>query len=85
VVKLEGNPEHPHSRRETVPHAANRAMMNTYDPICVLTPLIRAGKRGEGKFRKATWDEALDLTASKMLDIRRSMEQRPWCSRPRTT
>ena len=23
-------------------------------------PLVRVGKRGEGKFRKASWDEALD-------------------------
>jgi nitrate reductase alpha subunit len=26
-------------------------------------PLIRAGKRGEGKWRRATWDEALELVA----------------------
>ncbi|GAB4231959.1 MAG: molybdopterin-dependent oxidoreductase [Deltaproteobacteria bacterium] len=31
-------------------------------------PLIRAGKRGEGKWRRATWDEALDLVAGKLLD-----------------
>jgi thiosulfate reductase/polysulfide reductase chain A len=36
----------------------------------VLTPLIRVGQRGEGKFRKASWDEALDLTASKMQAIK---------------
>jgi complex iron-sulfur molybdoenzyme family reductase subunit alpha len=31
-------------------------------------PLIRAGKRGEGKWRRATWDEALELVAGKVLD-----------------
>ena len=46
-------------------------LMNTYDPDRVLTPLIRVGKRGEGKFRKASWDEALDLVAKKMLEIKR--------------
>jgi thiosulfate reductase/polysulfide reductase chain A len=36
----------------------------------VLTPLIRVGKRGEGKFREASWDEALDLVADNMLKIK---------------
>ena len=44
--------------------------MNTYDPDRVLTPLIRVGKRGEGKFRQASWEEALDLVASNMLAIK---------------
>ena len=69
VVKLEGNPEHPHSRGNLCPRGQS-GLMNTYDPDRVLTPLIRVGNRGEGKFRKATWEEALDLTASKMLEIK---------------
>ena len=69
VVKLEGNPEHPHSRGKLCPRGQS-GLMNTYDPDRVLTPLIRAGKRGEGKFRKASWDEALDLTASSMKQIK---------------
>jgi thiosulfate reductase/polysulfide reductase chain A len=69
VVKLEGNPEHPHSRGNLCPRGQS-GLMNTYDPDRVLTPLIRVGKRGEGKFRQASWDEALDLTAQKMLDIK---------------
>ncbi len=69
VVKLEGNPEHPHSRGNLCPRGQS-GLMNTYDPDRVLTPLIRVGKRGEGKFRKASWEEALDLTASKMLEIK---------------
>jgi thiosulfate reductase/polysulfide reductase chain A len=44
--------------------------MNTYDPDRVLTPLIRVGERGEGKFRQASWDEALDLVAGKMQEIK---------------
>lgn len=69
VVKLEGNPEHPHSRGKLCPRGQS-GLMNTYDPDRVLTPLIRVGKRGEGLFRKASWDEALDLVASKMLEIK---------------
>jgi thiosulfate reductase/polysulfide reductase chain A len=69
VVKLEGNPNHPHSRGRLCARGQS-GLMNTYDPDRVLTPLIRVGKRGEGKFRQATWDEALDLVAGNMLKIK---------------
>ena len=49
VVKLEGNPAHPHSRGRLCARGQS-GLMNTYDPDRVLTPLIRVGKRGEGKF-----------------------------------
>ena len=69
VVKLDGNPDHPHSRGHLCVRGQS-GLMNTYDPDRVLNPLIRVGKRGEGLFREATWEEALDLTASKMLQIK---------------
>jgi thiosulfate reductase/polysulfide reductase chain A len=69
VVKLDGNPEHPHSRGNLCPRGQS-GLMNTYDPDRVLTPLIRVGQRGEGKFRQASWEEALDLVASNMLAIK---------------
>ncbi|MAU08324.1 MAG: transcriptional initiation protein Tat [Anaerolineaceae bacterium] len=69
VVKLDGNPEHPHSRGHLCVRGQS-GLMNTYDPDRVLKPLIRVGKRGEGKFREASWDEALDLTAGHMQRIK---------------
>ena len=69
VVKLEGNPGHPHSLGKLCPRGQS-GLMNTYDPDRVLTPLIRVGKRGEGRFRKATWEEALDVVAQNMLAIK---------------
>jgi len=69
VVKLDGNPEHVHSRGNLCPRGQS-GLMNTYDPDRVLTPLIRVGKRGEGLFRQASWNEALDLVASNMLKIK---------------
>jgi thiosulfate reductase/polysulfide reductase chain A len=44
--------------------------MTTYDPDRVLHPLVRVGKRGEGKFRQATWEEALDIVANNMQKIK---------------
>jgi anaerobic selenocysteine-containing dehydrogenase len=32
----------------------------------VLHPLIRTGAKGDGRFRRATWDEALDLVAQRI-------------------
>jgi thiosulfate reductase/polysulfide reductase chain A len=69
VVKLEGNPDHPHSLGNLCARGQS-GLMNTYDPDRVLTPLIRVGERGEGKFRPASWEEALDLVAGKMLEIK---------------
>jgi thiosulfate reductase/polysulfide reductase chain A len=31
-----------------------------YDPDRLKYPLIRVGKRGEGKFKRVTWDEAYE-------------------------
>jgi thiosulfate reductase / polysulfide reductase chain A len=69
VVKLEGNPDHPHSHGKLCARGQS-GLMNTYDPDRVLTPLIRVGQRGEGLFREASWAEALDLTAKNMLKIK---------------
>lgn len=69
VVKLEGNPQHPHSLGNLCARGQS-GLMNTYDPDRVLTPLIRVGNRGEGKFRQASWEEALDLVANSMQEIK---------------
>ncbi len=39
-----------------------------YSPQRLRYPLIRTGRRGEGKWRHASWDEALTLIAEKLLD-----------------
>lgn len=36
----------------------------------VFHPLVRTGKKGEGNFRHATWDEALGLVAGKLTQVR---------------
>jgi len=36
----------------------------------VLHPMVRAGAKGSGEFRRATWDEALDLIAARMRSAR---------------
>src|SRR3954453_6852619 len=49
---------------QKVKHHARRV----YAPERVLTPLIRTGPKGEGSFRAASWDEALDLVVERLRD-----------------
>jgi len=69
VVKLEGNPLHPHSKGRLCARGQS-GIMAAYDPDRIKFPLVRVGTRGEGKFRRASWDEALDITAQRMLEIK---------------
>ncbi|MDQ6799685.1 MAG: molybdopterin-dependent oxidoreductase [Acidobacteriota bacterium] len=74
VRKYEGNPEHPGSRGRNC--AKGPATLNQEkDPDRILYPLKRDGKRGENRWRRVSWDEALDDIAAR---IRKSItEGRP--------
>lgn len=41
-----------------------------YSPERLLYPMARVGKRGEGKFKRISWDEALSYVADKMIEIK---------------
>ena len=69
VVKLEGNPNHPGARGKLCGRGNGGAGL-LYDPDRLKTPLIRTGERGDGKYRKASWDEALGLVASKLNGVK---------------
>mgnify|MGYP001493994853 FL=1 len=65
VRKFEGNPEHPGSRGRNC--AKGPATINQItDPDRILYPLRRAGARGEGKWERVSWDEALDDIAARI-------------------
>ncbi len=65
IRKFEGNPAHPGSRGRNC--AKGPATHNQiYDPERILYPIKRVGKRGEGKWQRVSWDEALDDIAAKM-------------------
>jgi len=73
VRKFEGNPVHPGSRGRNC--AKGPATHNqVYDPERILYPLKRTGKRGEGKWERISWEQALTEIAEKM---RESKLRRP--------
>ncbi len=65
IRKFEGNPQHPGSRGRNC--AKGPATINQVtDPERILYPLKRAGKRGEGKWQRVSWDEVLDDIAARV-------------------
>ncbi len=69
LVKLEGNPELPRTNGKLC--AKGQAGINqVYDPDRVIYPLKRVGKRGEGKWKRISWNEALNELTSKLKKLR---------------
>jgi thiosulfate reductase/polysulfide reductase chain A len=69
IRKLNPNPASPKSRGMLCARG-NAAVKSVYDPDRVKQPLIRAGARGEGKWRAASWDEAFDFAAERLQAIK---------------
>jgi len=65
VRKFEGNPYHPGSRGRNC--AKGPATINQItDPDRILYPLRRVGERGEGKWERVSWEDALEGIAARM-------------------
>ena len=62
VVKVTGDPDSPASRGYICPKGAASPEL-LYHPDRVTHPLRRSGKRGEGKWQRVSWDEALNEVA----------------------
>jgi anaerobic selenocysteine-containing dehydrogenase len=69
LVKIEPQPAS--IRTDGKMCAKGQAGVNqVYDPDRVLYPLKRVGARGEGKWKRISWDEALDEVASRLRKLR---------------
>jgi thiosulfate reductase / polysulfide reductase chain A len=69
LLKLQGNPHHPLTKGKLCARGnAGVALLN--DPDRLKFPQIRTGERGEGKFRRVSWDEALDFLAARLKDVK---------------
>jgi len=68
AIKVEGDPDHPTTRGVLCTKVA-RYLERTYSDKRVLHPLRRVGAKGEGRFERIGWDEALDAIASRFKEI----------------
>lgn len=64
VLKIQGDPDHPVTRGFLC-YRTSRFLERQYHPDRLTTPLVRRG----GELRPASWDDALDLVAERMLRI----------------
>lgn len=69
VVKLQGNPNHPMTQGKLCARG-NSGTQLLYDPDRLKYPQVRIGDRGAGKFKRVSWDEALDQFAGKLKEIK---------------
>lgn len=70
VVKLEGNPDYPMSHGSMCAKGL-AGISALYHPNRNKYPLMRVGKRGENKWKRISWKEAIDTIAGKMEEVRR--------------
>lgn len=71
ILKIDGNPRDPNSRGRLC--ARGQAGLNhQYHPERLLHPLRRVGARGEGRWRRISWDEAYDELAERLNACRES-------------
>lgn len=68
VIKIEGDPKHPITKGHLcLKGFANVPKINS--PDRVKYPLLRVGERGEGRFKRISWDEAFDYMTGKIKEL----------------
>ena len=70
VIRIEGDDGEEPQLRACLRGRAQRQRL--YDPNRLQFPMKRVGARGEGKFERIAWDEALDKVASELKRIKQS-------------
>jgi anaerobic selenocysteine-containing dehydrogenase len=70
VVEFGPNPDHPYSKGAFCIKGIRGAPGITYGPGRLLHPMRRTGARGEGKWARISWDEALEEMADGLARVR---------------
>lgn len=78
VTKLDPNPYFPKSQNMLCARG-NAGIQALYDPDRLKYPLIRVGERGDGKYKRVTWDEAYSYITEKLTKIIEEEEDNRSC------
>ncbi|HSY50155.1 MAG TPA: molybdopterin oxidoreductase family protein [Thermoanaerobaculia bacterium] len=65
ATRIAGDPDHPFTQGFLCTKVA-KYLERTYHPDRLAYPQIRVGAKGEGRFRRATWEEATSLIAERL-------------------
>ncbi|MEG1834046.1 MAG: molybdopterin oxidoreductase family protein [Burkholderiaceae bacterium] len=68
AVKVTGDPDHP-TTAGALCTKVSRYIERVYHPQRLLHPMKRVGKKGEGRFERVSWDEALSDIAARLQAI----------------
>jgi anaerobic selenocysteine-containing dehydrogenase len=68
ATKIQGDPSMPFTDGTLCTKVAHY-LERTYAPDRLLHPMRRIGKKGEGRFKQITWDEALDEIAARLKSL----------------
>jgi anaerobic selenocysteine-containing dehydrogenase len=73
AVRVAGDPEHPFTNGFLCTKV-NRYIERTYHKDRLLHPMRRVGKKGEGRFERMSWGDAIDEIAGRLGEIIRSAD-----------
>ncbi len=68
ITKVKGDPDHPFTRG-FICQKAGYFPQHVHNEKRILTPLIRSGPKGSGRFESIAWDEALDQVVAKIEEV----------------
>src|SRR5438105_11785536 len=68
AVSLRGDPDHPFTRGFLCAKV-NHYLERVYHPGRLLYPQRRVGRKGEGRFERISWDEAITTIAAKFREL----------------
>ena len=74
ITHIEGNPDS--TTRGTMCAKGLSSIQHIDNPYRIIYPYKRAGEKGEGKWKRISWDEALDTIASKVKEA--TEKYGPW-------